>query len=93
MQLYTAIERGYEQIHIDSLFTAYLITIGNCRRKLARGRLSSWDIFKVSTGVYLKSKMAEKVTKVVCKYIIKKQNFPKHIIQQKLCQQISEKNI
>ena len=34
MQLYTAIEQGLEQIHYDSLFTAYLITIGNCKRKV-----------------------------------------------------------
>ena len=62
MQLYTEIEQGLEQIHYDSCFTAYLITIGNCKRKFARGRLLSWDISKVSTDVYLKkSNMAEKV--------------------------------
>ena len=77
MQLYTAVEQGLEQIHYDSRFTAYLITIGNCERKFARGRLLSYDIFKVSTGVYLKIKNGRKSkTKVVCKYD-KKQNFLK----------------
>ena len=52
--IYTEIEQGLEQIHYDLRFTAYLITIGNCKRKFARGRLLSWDISKVSTGIYLK---------------------------------------
>ena len=46
MQLYTATEQGLEQIHYDSRFTTYLITIGNCNRKLPRERLLSSDIFK-----------------------------------------------
>ena len=41
MKLYTAIEQGLEQIHYDSRFTVYLITIGNWKRKFARGRLLS----------------------------------------------------
>ena len=78
MQLYTAIEEGLEQIHYDSRFTAYLITIGNYKRKFARGRLLSYDNFKVSTDVYLKTQNGRKSkTKVVCKYMIKNKTFQK----------------
>ena len=68
MQLYTAIEQGLEQIHYDSRFTAYLITIRNCKRKAAVVRYFQ-SINR--TDVYLKIQNGRKSkTKVVCKYQI-----------------------
>ena len=78
MQLYFATEQGLGQIHYNSRLTAYLITMGNCKRKFARGRLLLKDIFKLSTDAYFKIQNGKKIkTKVVCKYMIKNKTFQK----------------
>ena len=73
MRLYTAIEQGLEQIHYDSRFTAYLITIGNCKRKVAVVRY-----FQSINRRFLKIQNGRKSkAKVVCKYMIKNKTFQK----------------
>ena len=75
MQLYTTIKQGLEQIHYDSRFTAYLITIRNCKRKAVVVRYFQ-SINR--TDVYLKIQNGRKSkTKVVCKYMIKNKTFQK----------------